>query len=122
MDDALRAVTIEAAYSWQKENELGSICPGKIASFTVLDQDPRAVEPMKLKDIPIRGTVFEGRIFPIPAKARKSASATREPSLRHDHMMEGPEDGSDPHGGDPCGVARQVARALMANWKEQQGR
>ena len=72
VEDALRAITIEAAYSWQKENELGSICPGKIANFTVLDQDPLAVEPMKLNDIPIWGTVFEGRIFPIPAKARKS--------------------------------------------------
>ena len=32
--DALHAITIEAAYSWQKENELGSVAPGKIANFT----------------------------------------------------------------------------------------
>src|SRR5208283_2125886 len=36
VEDALRAITIEAAYSWQKENELGSVAPGKIANFTVL--------------------------------------------------------------------------------------
>jgi predicted amidohydrolase YtcJ len=120
--DALRAVTIEAAYSWQKENELGSICPGKIANFTVLDQDPLAVEPMKLNDIPIWGTVFEGRIFPIPAKARRSAAVVGGPALSHSHLIEAHGDASDPHGGDPCGVARQVARALVANWKDRQGK
>ena len=70
---ALRAVTIEAAYSWQKENELGSIAPGKIANFTVLEENPLTVEPMKLKDVPIWGTVFEGRLFPI-TQARKTAA------------------------------------------------
>ncbi len=119
VEDAFRAITIEAAYSWQKENELGSICPGKIANFTVLDQDPFSVEPMKLNDIPIWGTVFEGRIFPIPAKARGAAASMGGPSLSHSHLAE--EEVGDPHGGDPCGVARQVAKALMANWKERQG-
>ena len=65
VEDALRALTIEAAYSWRMEDELGSIAPGKIASFTVLEQDPLTVEPLKLKDIGIWGTVFEGRLFPI---------------------------------------------------------
>ena len=122
MEDALRAITIEAAYSWQKENELGSICPGKLANFTVLDQDPLAVEPTKLNDIPIWGTVFEGRIFPIPAKARKSASPRGGPTLGHGPLVEGHEDVHDSHSGDPCGVARQVARALMANWQDPKGR
>ncbi len=44
---------------------MGSIAPGKVANFTVLEEDPLAVDPMKLKDIPIWGTVFEGRIFPV---------------------------------------------------------
>ena len=68
VEDALRGVTIEAAYSWRKENELGSVAPGKIANFTVLEEDPLAVEPAKLKDVPIWGTVFEGRLFPILKK------------------------------------------------------
>jgi len=33
VDDALRGVTIEAAYSWRMENELGSLAPGKIAEI-----------------------------------------------------------------------------------------
>ena len=64
IEAALRAITIEAAYSWRKENEIGSIAPGKIANFTILEKDPYSVDPTKLKDIPIWGTVFEGRLFP----------------------------------------------------------
>lgn len=63
--DALRAVTIEAAFSWRCEDELGSISPGKKATFTVLAEDPYAVEPERLGDIPILGTVYEGRWFPV---------------------------------------------------------
>ena len=63
--DALRAVTIEAAYSWRMEHELGSITPGKAANFTVLAEDPYAVEPDRLGDIGILGTVFGGRWFPV---------------------------------------------------------
>lgn len=122
VEDALRAITIEAAYSWQKENELGSICPGKIANFTVLEEDPRAVDPMKLNDIPIWGTVFEGRVFPIPSKARKSAGTVGGPSLGHGRLIDGHKDEHELHAGDPCGVARQVARALMVNWQGRQQR
>jgi predicted amidohydrolase YtcJ len=53
VDQALRAVTIEAAYSWRQEDRIGSIAPGKIANFTVLDRDPYAVDPVTLRDIPV---------------------------------------------------------------------
>jgi predicted amidohydrolase YtcJ len=65
VERALRAITIDAAYSWKMEQEMGSIAPGKVANFTVLDDDPMTVDRMKLKDIPIWGTVFEGKIYPI---------------------------------------------------------
>ncbi|MCK7475911.1 MAG: amidohydrolase family protein [Rhodopseudomonas palustris] len=65
VDDALRAITIGAAHSWRQETRLGSIAPGKIANFTVLGQDPYAVDPLKLHDVPIWGTVFEGRVYPV---------------------------------------------------------
>lgn len=65
VDDALRAITIGAAHSWRQETRLGSITPGKIANFTVLGQDPYAVDPLKLHDVPIWGTVFEGRVYPV---------------------------------------------------------
>ena len=115
VEDALRAVTIESAYSWRKENELGSIAPGKIANFTVLEQDPLTVEPMKLKDIPIWGTVFEGRMFPVPAKDPQAAAVTAPPALGSRARPGGAGEAGDAHEGCPCEVARLVAEALMTN-------
>jgi hypothetical protein len=66
LDAALRAVTIEAAWSIGMEDEIGSIRPGKRADFTVLGADPREVEPGAIRDIEIWGTVLDGRPHPIP--------------------------------------------------------
>ena len=63
---ALRAVTIDAAYSLRKENEVGSIVPGKLANFTVLTENPLTVSPQSIESIEIWGTVHEGRVLPIP--------------------------------------------------------
>ena len=65
VEAAMRAITIDAAYVLGMEDEVGSIRAGKKADFTVLEQDPFDVEPQDLRDIPIWGTVFEGRPFPI---------------------------------------------------------
>jgi hypothetical protein len=65
LDQALRAVTIEAARAIRMENQIGSIAPGKKADFTILNQDPYAVAIENLHEIPIFGTVFEGKIYPI---------------------------------------------------------
>lgn len=62
---AMRGITIEAAYSWRMENELGSIKPGKIANFTIIEENPYKVDPDHLKDIEVLSTVFEGRYFPV---------------------------------------------------------
>jgi predicted amidohydrolase YtcJ len=65
LDLALRAITIEGAYSLGLEGEIGSIEVGKRADFTILERDPYAVEPTELADIPIWGTVLGGRLHPI---------------------------------------------------------
>ncbi len=64
---ALKAVTLDAAYSLQLENEVGSIVPGKLANFTILSANPVTSDPMKIKDIRIWGTVHEGRMLPVKA-------------------------------------------------------
>ena len=69
---ALRAVTLDAAYSLQLEKEVGSIVAGKLANFTVLADNPVTIDPMKIKDIAVWGTVHEGRVLPV-----KRATATR---------------------------------------------
>ncbi|WP_419740285.1 amidohydrolase [Ruegeria sp.] len=65
VEDALRAVTIDAAQSLRLEDEIGSIAPGKLANFTILEEDPFEVEAEKIKDIGIWGTVLEGDIYPV---------------------------------------------------------
>lgn len=65
LDQALRAITIDAAYVLGMEDAIGSIRAGKKADFTVLESDPYEIPEIDLKDIAIWGTVFEGRPFPI---------------------------------------------------------
>lgn len=65
---ALRAITLDAAYLLRLEDEVGSISPGKKANFTVLDESPLDVDPRKIKDIGIWGTVLEGRLQPLPVR------------------------------------------------------
>jgi predicted amidohydrolase YtcJ len=64
LDQALRAVTIDAAYMIGMEAELGSIEAGKLADFAVLDKDPYEVGVEGLRDIKVWGTVFEGQAYP----------------------------------------------------------
>ncbi|MBT8169300.1 amidohydrolase [Phaeobacter gallaeciensis] len=63
---ALKAITIDAAWVLGQEGQIGSIRSGKKADFTVLDEDPYEVDPAKLKDIRIDATVFEGAVHPRP--------------------------------------------------------
>ena len=62
---ALKAVTLDAAYSLQMEKDVGSIVPGKLANFTILADNPVTIDPMKIKDIAVWGTVQEGRVLPV---------------------------------------------------------
>lgn len=61
--DALYAITLGAAYTLKLDGEVGSIETGKHADFAILEDDPETVDPGKLKDIGIWGTVQGGRIF-----------------------------------------------------------
>jgi len=62
--DALYAITMGAAYTLKLEHEIGSIETGKRADFAVLKGDPYAVDPARLKDVRVAGTVVGGRHFP----------------------------------------------------------
>jgi predicted amidohydrolase YtcJ len=77
-EGALRGVTLEAAYSHRLENERGSIEPGKLANFTVLDDNPLTVDPMRIKDIRVWGTVMEGRKYPVGHGDNRKASLDHE--------------------------------------------
>jgi len=62
--DALYAVTIGAAFTLKIDTELGSIECGKRADFAILEDDPLAVDPARLREVRVWGTVVGGRIFP----------------------------------------------------------
>jgi hypothetical protein len=68
LDVALKAVTIDAAYSIQLEKRVGSIEVGKDANLSILEQSPYSVASEKLKDIGVWGTMLEGRVQPVPAQ------------------------------------------------------
>ena len=73
MRRALRAVTLDAAYSLKMEKEIGSIVTGKLANFTILEDNPVTCDPMEIKDIAVWGTVHEGRLLPVNRKVGEQA-------------------------------------------------
>jgi predicted amidohydrolase YtcJ len=60
---ALRAITLGAAWTLKLDDEIGSIECGKRADFCVLEDDPLSVDPAALKDVRVWGTVLSGRVF-----------------------------------------------------------
>ena len=114
--DALRAVTIESAYSWQKEDDLGSIAPGKLASFTVLEEDPLTVDPLRIRDVRVWGTVYEGRVFPLAARSGTRAAAGTAPAAP---ALPGQDHGDAGHAhGDSCAVARFLSQGVALSLAE----
>ena len=61
--DALRTITLGAAYTLKLDGEVGSIETGKRADFAVLEDDPTEIAPDALKDVRVWGTVQDGRVF-----------------------------------------------------------
>ena len=61
--DALRTITLGAAYTLGLDGEVGSIECGKHADFAVLKDDPTEIGGEHLRDVRIWGTVSSGRIF-----------------------------------------------------------
>ena len=60
--EALHAITLGAAYTMHMDSEIGSIETGKRADFAVLGDNPLAVDPTALKDIPVLGTILGGEV------------------------------------------------------------
>jgi len=58
---AMRMVTIDAAYTLGVEDRVGSIEPGKYADFTILAEDPQTVAAQHIKDIKVIATVLGGK-------------------------------------------------------------
>ncbi len=61
--DAMRAVTIEAAYEYFEEDSKGTIEQGKRADLVILDRSPLLVDPMEIKDIKVLETIKDGKVI-----------------------------------------------------------
>ena len=60
--DRLDYLCENGAYASFEENIKGTITPGKLADFIIVDADPYAVEPAALKDISVLRTYLGGEI------------------------------------------------------------
>lgn len=61
VQEALDSYTIRGAEGSFEENRKGRIRPGMLADFVVLEQDPFAVEPERIREIPVYATYLGGR-------------------------------------------------------------
>lgn len=58
--EALKAVTINAAYQYFEEDYKGSLEDGKVADLVILDQNPMKMDTMDIRDIQVLETIKDG--------------------------------------------------------------
>ncbi|MCP2092895.1 hypothetical protein LV78_000835 [Actinosynnema pretiosum] len=67
VEQALRAHTAGAAHACRRDHDLGTIEEGKLADFTILQDDPRTVPTSRIATIPLAATVIGGEFAHDPA-------------------------------------------------------
>jgi len=74
VEEALRLVTLDAAYATSEEDVKGSIEPGKLADLVVLSADPMKVPTSAIKDIKVVMTIIDGKVVYRSEEERGSAA------------------------------------------------
>jgi len=62
VEEAVRAYTTGSAFAEHEEKEKGSLAPGKLADFVMLDRDIFSVPPEEIEETRVRLTVVGGRV------------------------------------------------------------
>ncbi len=106
LNQALRGITIDAAYCLHMDAEIGSIVAGKKADFTVLEDDPFEFGVDRLKDVRVAGTVFEGELHMLPKPMASIFKSETLPKFTSHAPLACCSDG------DPCTFVRQFMGAL----------
>ena len=60
VEEALQAITINAARQYFEEGSKGSLEPGKLADLVILSANPLTVEPDAIREIKVLETIKEG--------------------------------------------------------------
>jgi predicted amidohydrolase YtcJ len=63
VEEAIKCYTLNAAYATFEEDIKGSIEVGKLADFVVLSDDILTIDPVKIKDVNVEMTIFDGEII-----------------------------------------------------------
>jgi len=63
VEDAIKCYTINSAYASFEENIKGSIEVGKLADLILLSDDILTIDPIKIKDVKVEMTMFDGKII-----------------------------------------------------------
>lgn len=58
--NGMKAITREAANILGQLDSMGTLTIGKLGNLTLLKEDPFTIDPEKIKDIKVLGTVFQG--------------------------------------------------------------
>ncbi|MDM8002452.1 MAG: amidohydrolase family protein, partial [Bacteroidota bacterium] len=61
VEEALKAYTINGAYASFEEDIKGTLEPGKLADFVVLDRDITAIDPAEIWDMKVQQTWVGGK-------------------------------------------------------------
>ncbi len=59
--EAMRICTVNGAYASFEEHQKGSLTPGKLADFVLLEADPHSTDPDAIKEIGVVATYLGGR-------------------------------------------------------------
>jgi predicted amidohydrolase YtcJ len=62
VEQALRSMTLDAAYLAFEEDGKGTLAEGKLGDVVVLESDPHEVAPEEIKDIPVVMTIVGGEV------------------------------------------------------------
>jgi len=62
VEDAIKCYTLNSAYASFEENIKGRIEAGKLADFVVLSEDILTIDPIRIKDVVVEMTIFNGDI------------------------------------------------------------
>jgi predicted amidohydrolase YtcJ len=62
VDQAIKAVTINAAHAGKMETRVGSLEVGKYTDLVILGANPRTVPPTQIADITVLGTIVNGTV------------------------------------------------------------